>query len=275
MDKFLGYFLVALFGLFLAAVIVQDIIVTIKDSRQKSSSVTFTDISNGVYEESVLLINALDLTSYLGYIEFLSSCECRQMSYKNRSDIRPCSALEVHSSLLLKLPDGSEIRTTYPSVLILNTQSVVDGEYMSLNCTLDRPVVFSYAAFPIAWDDFVQLATNIEEAEAFYEKYFALRPQDLVTGGHKVLVTYSEKHFVDKNGVMGPSGRFIYSESSSTSGGNPLVTEMIFTYASSKYELISVLTSKSYFRIVKLLATFLLAFERAYSTYKRLAVQNA
>ena len=109
---------------------------------------------------------------------------------------------------------------------------------------------------------------------AFYNKHFELRPLDVLTAGHKVLIKYSETHFVDENGVMGPAGRFIYSDSSSTSAGDPLVTEMIFTYASSKYELVSVLTNKGCFRIVKLFVSFLLASERTFSIYKRLAARK-
>ena len=274
MKRSFGFFLVALFGVLLAVVIVQETIAIFEESKQKSSSITFPEIPNGVYQQSVLLMNAIKLGSDFDYLEFLSSCECRLMSFKNRSDINSCRAFEIQVPVNYTHDNGSFFLSTIPTTLILNPQSYVDRAYLNLTCNLTRGVFFSYAAFPVEWGELIKLTSKIEDALAFYQKHFELRPLDFLTAGHKVVIKYSEKHFVDENGVMGPTGRFIYSDSSSTSAEDPLVTEMIFTYASSKYELVSVLTNKSYFRIVKLFATFLLASERTYSIYKRLAVRK-
>ena len=229
----------ALFATLLAIVIVQETIAMIEESKQKSSSITFPEVPNGVCEQSVLLKNAINLASDFAYMEFLSSCECRQMSFKNRSNINPCSALEVQAPFKDTHENGSTFPSTIPTTLILNPQSFADRAYLNLTCNMTSGIYFQYGAFPVTWGELITLASNTSVKQG------ELRPLDDVSAGHKVLIRYFEKHFLDKNDVMGPAGRFIYSDSSSTSAGDPLVTEMIFTYASCKYELVSVLTNKS------------------------------
>ena len=91
-----------------------------------------------------------------------------------------------------------------------------------------------------------------------------------IAGGHRALITHTETQFADKYGVVNPTtGRFIYSQHSSTFGGSKLTTNIIITWGSDQYKKVSVIFTGNHFQSAKVVATFLLASERIAAIYIR------
>ena len=143
-------------------------------------------------------------------------------------------------------------------------------EYLNITCRTPHRYYYRFVAYPPSWSRFKALTHDKNLLIEVYLKYFVTRPFQLINGGHRALIKYSEKQLADENGFVDPNtGRHILSDVSSTFGGDPRRTEMIFLWDSEIYEKISVVPTGGYLQIVKVMATFLLAAERVVAVYLR------
>ena len=108
------------------------------------------------------------------------------------------------------------------------------------------------------------------DAMDFYEENFSLRPLMSFSGGRRTLLKLSQQVIEDSENAHSSKdglGRFINTEISSTSSGNPSHSEMIVAWESSYYALNRRITQGSVWHVFTILATFILTVEKIYSCY--------
>ena len=104
--------------------------------------------------------------------------------------------------------------------------------------------------------------------DPFDAKYHS-RPDFLVSGGQHILIKLDSTVFPDTDGNVGTSGRYINSQMSSTSSGDPLYTRIVVTWNSEVYKSVQKVNLGSYWNIAQVVATFGLSVELLVAMYGR------
>ena len=130
-----------------------------------------------------------------------------------------------------------------------------------------------WTTLPLTWTRFTELMSDPKhDAIDFYEENFSLRPLMFFSGGRRTLLKLSQNVIENSENPQSSKdglGRFINTEISSTSSGNPSHSEMIVAWESSYYTLNRRITQGSVWHVFTILATFILTIEKIYSYYRR------
>ncbi len=146
------------------------------------------------------------------------------------------------------------------------------GEYVRLTCAIPFKHRFDVESLPISLDDLRSMIRSSPSlAHQYYDRYFLIRPRQLVSGGSKVLVKLRETRFVDGTDFVLNNNRYIESTITNAETDDLFFSEIVLTWETSKITIVTSFRSARYAKHLKLLATFLLSAERLFSMYHRVS----